>query len=332
MIVTATQFVIDLDIVIKNGSGTSSLWDRMLELDAMIEPIMTKADSWILSSTPQSTLDWSELSVVHSLRGIARIKINSARIKVHRYCAFSDMPVFEKKHCDLAAVPNASSRNRSTSPGCACSTTYHSTIQALLDSSNDNPAYTTAATPPIGCEILPFSSTFSSKVCLRAAFNISRSFQMLPYPSSSSTLTTFSTPPNSLSFNNQMLETPVNPATQHPRMMPMFACCAMQASYAMVMLSYKSKNMGFIGGPSQGAPFVDLNGNIQGQVSQLTRKLEEGLEMVLGALKNYAVAYEALGGMRDQIEIAARNVGGGGNVNSREVLMVAPGCSGPGKV
>lgn len=94
----------------------------------------------------------------------------------------------------------------------------------------------------------------------------------------------------------------------------------------MVMLSYKSHAMALVGTAGSSAPYyrdprttssrsVDVacsnsDGMIRSDpVKKLLGRLEEGLYMILGALRNYSIAYEALGGMRDQIEIAARNVG-----------------------
>lgn len=318
VIVSATQFVMELDSTLKSQSDTSTVWTRMLDLDSIIEPLVTKADTWNLASSPPATLDWSELSVTQALRGMARIKLNSARIKVHRYCAFSDVPVFTKRHCDLAAMPQHLPREEVQSPSCGCNTTFHSTIQSLMDASASqsqspyatSPYATTPAlsTVPIGCELLPFSSHYSSKVCLRAAFNIARSFQLLPYPPSQLSAYT-STSPDPGFFNN--IDDGLSPTAQPPRMIPIFACCAMQSSYAMVVLSYKSRAMGFVGG---GGPALG-DVNMQESVKKLLRRLEEGLEMILGALKNYAIAYEALGGMRDQIAVAAASVGSANTEN-----------------
>lgn len=58
------------------------------------------------------------------------------------------------------------------------------------------------------------------------------------------------------------------------------------------MLSYKTKAMGFV---------VDGQGMGEGPASapavKLLGQLGEGLRMILAAVKNYSVAYEALGGM-----------------------------------
>lgn len=76
VIVSATQFVIDLDVAMKTQSTTTAIWDRMLELESIIEPLVLKADTWTLESSPPLILDSSELKVSQSLRGMARIKLN----------------------------------------------------------------------------------------------------------------------------------------------------------------------------------------------------------------------------------------------------------------
>jgi len=86
-----------------------------------------------------------------------------------------------------------------------------------------------------------------------------------------------------------------------PRMIPVFACCAMQSSYALIMLSYKTKAMGFAGS-------LGVGDNREEQALKLLGQLSDGLQMILGAVKNYSIAYEALGGMTDQIEAAAQSI------------------------
>lgn len=68
----------------------------------------------------------------------------------------------------------------------------------------------------------------------------------------------------------------------------------------MIMLSYKTKAMGYIGA-------VNTEGK-DSPSARLLAQLQEGLQMVLGALRNYSMAYEALGGMRDQIESSLRSI------------------------
>lgn len=75
-ITTCTQFVIDLDATLKRGTNSTAIWDRMLELESIIEPLINNADTWTLSTNPQPALDQSELVVGQALRGMARIKLN----------------------------------------------------------------------------------------------------------------------------------------------------------------------------------------------------------------------------------------------------------------
>ncbi|KAL2070283.1 hypothetical protein VTL71DRAFT_13309 [Oculimacula yallundae] len=369
-ITSATQFVIDLDATLKLGSNTTAIWDRMLELEAIIEPLIVAADSWTLSSTPPLSLDSSEMVVGQALRCIARIKLNSARIKLHRYCAFSDLPVFSKKHCDLAAVPsNNSALNSNTSasaPSYGCDATFHNlpTYSGMTNSptATSIPVGVSQASLGLGnpagmnlnlgigmnCNILPYTSHYSAKICLKSAFAIARSFTALPYPQpvrrsqqhsqsqqdsygylptmpspSPNTYAQHSlSPPTSGSVAGTGMSTANPNVFTPPRMIPVFACCAMQSSYALIMLSYKTKAMGFTGplnsnSPNQKPETSPRNGGGEGkenQAQKLLGQLSEGLMMILGALRNYSVAYEALGGMRDQIEVAAQSVGAAANV------------------
>jgi len=73
--------------------------------------------------------------------------------------------------------------------------------------------------------------------------------------------------------------------------MPAFACCAMQSSYALLMLCQKSRDWNRKA--TNGAGFQ--NG---------LEELYAGLGRVLGALQNYSIAFEALEGMRAQIQEA----------------------------
>ncbi|KAF8861682.1 hypothetical protein BDZ45DRAFT_671755 [Acephala macrosclerotiorum] len=287
-ITSSTQFVIDLDATLKQGTNSTAIWDRMLELESIIEPLINQADTWTLSTNPQPALDQSELVVGQALRGMARIKLNSARIKLHRYCAFSDVPVFSKKHCDLRSSSEVSSPSNSAppAPSCGCSNTFHNLPTAADMSLSNSPM--SSMSPPMGCGILPYSSHYSAKVCLKSAFNIARSFTSLPMPQPIR-------PNDPLSFFPEM-----RIDGKAPRMIPVFACCAMQSSYALIMLSYKTKAMGFVGTVS--------NGEKDSAAMKLLGQLSDGLQAVLAALKNYSIAYEALGGMSGQIEAAAQSI------------------------
>lgn len=198
-----------------------------------------------------------------------RLIIISARIKLHRFSAFADMPVFSKKHCDLK-----SSSTPKNSPQCGCNSTFQTlpngTDQVLAPVPTDSCL-------PTSPTAFPFTSQFSATVCFQCAFNIADSYQKLPYPQPVRT--------------NEVIPVLV-PWMQNkkvPRMIPIFSCCAMQSSYAMIMLSYKAHSMGFLGTSDDGR---SMN---QGKV---LAQLQKGLGVILDALRNYSLAYEGLSGMR----------------------------------
>ena len=67
--------------------------------------------------------------------------------------------------------------------------------------------------------------------------------------------------------------------------MPAFACCAMQSSYALLMLCRKSHEWN-----RTAAIGTDYHDGLE--------ELYAGLQRVLGALQNYSLAFEGLDGMR----------------------------------
>lgn len=275
---SATQFVIDLDKTLKADLDMSSIRKRMLELERIIEPLVAVADSWNLDTMPDLPLDEFEEKVTMALKGIARIKLNSARIKLHRYCAFSDIPIFTKKHCDLR--PADLSKDTPIIPVCACSSTFHSVPADLIADSSPGSMRSQSQASLASCSILPFSSNFSAKICLKSALTIARSFHGLPLPNHGQANDDIS-----LFLSRDDISNPT------PRMIPVFACCAMQSSYALIMLSYKTKAMGFVGSMEGQSPSM-----------KLLEQLHDGLQLIVGALKRYSIAYEALGGMKGRSE------------------------------
>ena len=125
---------------------------------------------------------------------------------------------------------------------------------------------------------LPFSSHLSAKYCLKAAFNIAQSLDALPYPNPTGDQGSLN--PSSSSDSNKI-----------PRTMPSFACCTMQSSYAMLMVSRKI--------PTKSAEGVMGQWNDQ-LISSLTSQLRDGLGKLVLALDNYSISFEALSGMRGQ--------------------------------
>ena len=179
------------------------------------------------------------------------------------------MPVFSKKHCDLK--PSSPPNN---SPQCGCSNTF----QTLPNGSNHILApVPTASMLPVNPHAFPFSNQFSANVCFQCAFNIADSYQKLPYPQ-----------PVRSNQNIPVL-VPWMQNKKVPRMIPIFSCCAMQSSYAMIMLSYKAQSLGFLTTSDDGRSMNQGN---------MLAQLQKGLGAILDALSNYSLAYEGLSGMR----------------------------------
>jgi hypothetical protein len=211
-------------------------------------------------------------------------KTKSARIKLHRYCAFFDIPVFSEKHCDLQKSEPLMSTNgdmfdqmclENSSPAAAaacggCSSSLPTKLPSLTNSvSPSNTASTTSpsSSSPDYLYPFPFSGHESSRLCLNSALNIAEAFERLPLP---------------------LLDEPQQQQQQCPRM-PSFACCAMQSAYALLMIYHRTW-------VQQGESPV--------AAGQLLEKCEAGLKSILTVLGNYSIAFEALGGMRDQIQVA----------------------------
>ncbi|OHE91282.1 hypothetical protein CORC01_13397 [Colletotrichum orchidophilum] len=280
-ILSATQFVIELNKTVKSGGDMARIYARMKEMEAYLEPLNTMADSWILQSTTTTPLDPTEEILSRSLRCMARIKLNR---QLHRYCAFFDMPVFSGKYCDLKSKSDNDANMEPRSwPSCSCS--------SMMSLPSPPVAVSNGSTTPPGKKsprsinspssqssaTFPFSSHQSAKICLKAAINISQSFDDLPYPNPFGQLCP---PPCYLAPTSTIV---------CPRTMPSFACCAMQCAYALLMVNHKTKAM------------YPENALATPMVESLLMRLQTGLASISATLENYATAFEALGGMRDQI-------------------------------
>ncbi len=303
LILKATQYTVALKKTLQAGSDLSAIHDRMMVLDNEIDSVIGRY-SWSIDPPSTASVDPSEFVLAKSLKSQAQIKLNSARIKLHRYHAFQDVPIFTQRHCDLE---RANPSGRGGPMGC-CSSSFqqsdrtssnnsflpfdrrsskssqHSTPPALDPSRASSSSSSSASTSPSvdSNDGAPFSSLQAAKVCMKAALNISRAFESLPYPNPTQMVGIL--PPTFLSDTS---------LTSAPRTMPAFACCAMQSSYALLMLCQKSQ---------------DFNRNSTNGMAFRSglEELYSGLHRVLGALQNYSIAFEALEGMKGEYMTALR--------------------------
>ncbi|PWY67893.1 C6 finger domain protein [Aspergillus heteromorphus CBS 117.55] len=267
-ILEATTFVHDLDLTTKSHFNASWISQRMMELDNQITCLLDPCRNTSCPSSnplPPVALDSPDVVALHTLKQIAEIKLQSARIKTHRFCAFQDIPVFRKRHCDLDATAG---------PECC-------RLQVLEASNPPSPgSYFSSMLSESSTIEFPFSSHASSKICLHAALNIVSLLDNLPYPNPTNEIPL--TRPPYLSRNARV---------EIPRMMPTFACCAMQSSYAMLMLCLKARAMHDTADDSLS------NRPLSGFLDEV----RQSLRLVSKALGNYSIAFEALNGMRDEI-------------------------------
>jgi hypothetical protein len=225
----------------------------------------------------------------------------SARIKIHRYSAFSDLPVFSKPYCDLKQAPTNFDMGfvedlAEWLTSCACDQPQSS--QKAPGGLEANNLLSADSSEPFGdpcCAqseqkkksiTLPFSKHESSRICLAAALNIAQAFEALPYPPPEASSNAATNINNPLS-NFQLSSSSSSPhSTSTPRTLPSFACCAMQAAYALLMVCNQAWAMQTGAMPATQHP------------RKLLAQCEQGLYSLLGTLDNYALAFEAIRGMR----------------------------------
>ena len=242
----------------------------MLQLDNNVDSLIAKY-SWSLDETYTMPVDPSERMVAKSLKAQATIKLNSARIKLHRYHAFLDAPVFTQKHCDLVPAANGQCSETST---CSCSSLLRRSLTIPTDNARRSSSSSSASSssPVDMWNNSPYSSMHSAKVCMKAALTVSRAFESLPYP----------TPTQAINSNRRLSDLS---RTLAPRTMPAFACCAMQSGYALLMLCHRTREM-------------NQSRSNDHAVNRGLEELYAGLHRILDTLKNYSIAFEALDGMR----------------------------------
>ncbi|EAS28014.3 C6 zinc finger domain-containing protein [Coccidioides immitis RS] len=285
VLVSATQYVCDLNRALRGRADMSRIYERVKKLDFWALAALSQAN--IHPPPHVSALDAyrSEAITANSVRAIARIKISSARIKIHRFRAFLDIPIFIKKHCDLTCASIGSADTESTSTeqradskvSCCSASLSQVPTPSDISPSVSPPASDASTYSWVSEESFPFSNYDSTSICLESALTIAQMFDSLPYPH----------PP----YGDRPPGGFTPSCDPMPRTMPSFACCAMQSSYAMLMLYYKSC---ITKHNAENTPLSNTD--------QLRERLRHGLRCVIDAVKNYAIAFEALDGMRDEIE------------------------------
>ncbi|RAK99643.1 transcription factor domain-containing protein [Aspergillus ibericus CBS 121593] len=253
-------FAVDLDDAIRSKGDVSWIPKRMTELDAHITSLLFECRDK-LSSSLHPRPNCVESVAANALRSFTEVKLHSARIKLHRYCAFQDVPVFSEQPA-LHPVPSANSDVNPSGTGDAGSQQRPASIQEF------------------GIQF-PFSAHMSSVICVHAAMNVVTLLDSLPFPNPTNDAS-----PTTLPYIYQNYEV--------PRAMPTLMSCAMQAGYTMLTLSCKTRP--FVTNMKES----DLDAR-DIPLAGLRQELEQSLRIVAKFLANHAIAFEAIQGMRDEM-------------------------------
>ncbi|EFX02418.1 c6 zinc finger domain containing protein [Grosmannia clavigera kw1407] len=300
---SATQFIVDLSEAVSTRADMEPIYRKLVELENGMGPLADRCDAWAVSGPLAPIVDASETCLVRSLRSMARTKVNSARIKVHRYCAFGDYPVFSGKMCDLQSTADmADGPDLILRAPCMCGLSSHSGTSKTgsPDSHHQQQQHTPSSggTPETidsmgssSCtrhgydarKNAPYTSHFSAKICLRSALNIANDYDNMPYPN-----------PSGQFGQDLCFLSPTSPIVA-PRMLPSYVCCAMQGAY--VFLSIYRKTSTIVPGTAS-----------SGYLVSMLLQLQQGLMSILAAIENYATAFEAIRAMRDQVRKSAESL------------------------
>ena len=213
----------------------------------------------------------------------------SARIKIHRYCAFFDIALFTGRHCDLTPVTDKYADGHNTQQLQSCCTSLSTTSSAHPSQSPSATSSSASdhATPksdsslglqqPTGLQF-PFTRHESAKICLKSALNIAEAFDLLPYPNPTGQS---SDSPSCIGSGCPLIT---------PRTMPTFACCAMQSAYVLLMVKEQTETL-YSQNRGDSGPLVD----------NMLSRLQQGLWSIWSTLVNYSAAFEALSGMQGEL-------------------------------
>ena len=275
---------------VKDPEAHAAPIQQMQELHARIDGLITFASEGKNEINAQTT--GPEATAAQALRCMSVVKLNrsahlrfahiytdvvvayplcSARIKLHRYSAFSDLPVFTKPYCDLKQAPTNFDMGfvedlAEWLTSCACDGQSQANSNMALDQyPSSEPHELCCKEASSSSVVLPFSKHESSRICLASALNIAQAFEALPYPPA---------------------EGGIGSLSSVPRTLPSFACCAMQGAYALLMVCNQAWAMQTGAMPATQHP------------QRLLAQCEQGLYSILNTLDNYATAFEAIRGMR----------------------------------
>ncbi|KAE8149922.1 C6 finger domain protein [Aspergillus avenaceus] len=267
ILVESSTYALDLE---RTADSDDTTWvsKRMVELDKQISSLLFRCREAPPVSQMAPEAASIESMASKTMKDFAEIKLNTARIKLHRLCAFQDIMSGADSNADSETPTNLNKMD-------------------ILSELNSNPILVSDVSllSRIRGLQLPFSSAASSKFCLHAALNIVTLLDNLVHPKHTSENPTST----NYAYGNAGLEL--------PRTMPTVVCCGMQSSYAMLMLSLKARAIQTAGPDS--VSLLDA-----ASLSDFRNELYHNLRLIIKCLANYAIAFEAIQGIMDKLERA----------------------------
>ncbi|KAE8371098.1 C6 finger domain protein [Aspergillus bertholletiae] len=269
VLVESATFASDIDRMTHEAGDASWVSKRMGELDRQISSLLFHSRDAPLVSQMAPQPESIECMTTKTMRDFAEIKLHTARIKLHRLCAFQDILSGSTRHPD---VPIPTDRNcrmdmpleMSSNPILVADLSLLSRIQKLQ---------------------MPFTSEESSQICLHAALNIVTLLDNLIYPNHTSDILA----------NTQYARG--GWGSELPRTMPTVVCCGVQSSYAMLMLSLKARAL-------QHTIPDKLKTLNTTSLSDFRNELYHNLRLIVKFLENYSIAFEAIQGINDKLSQA----------------------------
>ncbi|KAJ5945833.1 hypothetical protein N7454_002672 [Penicillium verhagenii] len=244
----------------------SNLGDEIKKLDAQIVILMIESDQSL-----RQTFDVEgESYVAENMWRMSRIMINTARIRLHRFRAFVDIPLFLDRYCDLVSINS----HGFSHPSASSIAHWHSNF--------------------------PFTEQESSIFCLKASLAIANAFRSLPYSHPCGPETC-----KRGSLNRRVMARSACCVSRAPRTVPFLVCSAMQGSYTLLMLFHRVRSClesgrlascyHLLGRPDQATEISDAE--------RLIEELRHGVESLGIPLKQDNI-FEGVAGVGHEIESA----------------------------
>ena len=200
-----------------------------------------------------------------------------ARIKLHRYRAFGDYPIFLEKFCDLGSING----------------TPFSSFPPVL-----SPDPSTEID-----SIFPFTRNESTNICLKAALVLSRILRTFSWSNPSFAHTTTNSKPCAAIDDPMTHYTSLTSHSRYPRSLPYLACCGMQSCYVLMMILRKIRTSLSVGNLST-CYFLLVHpepGTERQDAERLIEELRHGVESVCCFMSSNAV-FESVADMAREVE------------------------------